>query len=87
MDYVQDLQGGNLGLSPGFRVASVQEIRAWRINAIELRRLYDAAKESIDDSVLVDHVRGGISWKRNNEGHGALILRASVLQQALGPQH
>lgn len=73
-------------LRAGFRIASVKEIRAWNINAQTLRGLFEAARDSEDKMLIVDDVFGGTAWKRNSEGHGALILRADVLEQALGPR-
>jgi hypothetical protein len=73
-------------LKTGFREASVKEIRGWNIDARDLRRLFEAAKERDEKMLVVDDVFGGTAWKRNSEGHGALILRADVLEQALGPR-
>lgn len=86
MDYGHAGLDGVLRLKPGFREASVAEIRKWNIDAQTLRGLFEAAKESISKSLVVDDVFGGTAWKRNSEGHGALILRADVLEQALGPK-
>lgn len=77
---------GELKLRPGFREASVEEIRHWNVDATTLRSLFEAAKAETSNMLLVDDVFGGTAWKRNQEGHGALILRADVLEQALGPR-
>lgn len=77
---------GELRLRPGFREASVKEIQAWNIDAITLRGLFEAAKAETSNMLVVDDVFGGTAWKRNQEGHGALILRADVLEEALGPR-
>lgn len=76
---------GELTLRPGFREASVKEIQRWNIDAQTLRGLWEAAKTKSDNMLVVDDVFGGTAWKRNQEGHGALILRADVLEEALGP--
>ena len=73
-------------LKAGFREASVKEIRGWNIQARDLRRLFEAAKDRDEKMLVVDDVFGGTAWKRNSEGHGALVLRADVLEQALGPR-
>lgn len=77
---------GELKLRPGFREASVAEIRNWNVDATTLRSLFEAAKAEDAKMLVVDDVYGGTAWKRNQEGHGALILRADVLEQALGPR-
>ena len=80
------LDRGTPVLKPGFREASAREIRGWNIDARTLRGLFEAAKERDDKILIVDDLFGGQGWKRNSEGHGALILRADVLEQALGPK-
>lgn len=76
---------GQLKLRPGFREASAKEIQKWNIDATTLRGLWEAAKADDANMLVVDDVFGGTAWKRNQEGHGALILRADVLEEALGP--
>lgn len=73
-------------LKPGFREASVREIRTWNLDAQTLRGLFEAARDSKDKMLVVDDVFNGTAWKRNSEGHGGLILRADVLERALGPR-
>lgn len=73
-------------LKPGFREASEKEIRRWNLDARILRGLFEAARDSRDNMLVVDDVFNGSVWKRNSEGHGGLILRADVLERALGPR-
>ena len=85
IDIGQSGPDGVLRLRPGFREASVKELQNWNIDAKTLRGLWEAAKDRPDNLLVVDDVFGGTAWKRNQEGHGALILRADVLEEALGP--
>lgn len=75
-------------LKPGFRHANAAEVRGWCHGSTTpetLRRLYRAAKVADGEILIMDDVFGGTNWRRNHEGHGALVVSASVLEEALKP--
>lgn len=79
------LDTGEVELTPGFREASAGEIRRWNVDAHTLRGLFEAAKASDEGYLVMDDVFGGTAWRRNQEGHGGLVVHADVLEEALRP--
>lgn len=84
--YMNDpFDGGAPVLKPGFRKASVGEIRRWKVEAPMLRRLMNTASEREGGFLVMDDVHGGTAWKRNQDGYGGLVVHADVLEEALKP--